>query len=877
MAAPDDQTAEDDVAVEVSESDDDGDIIELPNGDAIVQMDKDAKFPLADADDFYANLAETLPPEEIPTLEIELWKKIEFDKKSREKRDEQYAEGIRRTGLGDDAPGGAKFSGASKVVHPMLTKGCVDFASRTVKEFMPKGGIVKAYIPGTATKKRLDKAQRKSNYMNWQCTKQMKNLRNEMEQSATQSPLGGAAYLRLVYDERLKRPMPIFVPIDDVLLPFAASSFYSAERVTYVEHITQFEFERRIGQGRYLDMDLMPPSQMPQQTQAAQANDKVEGKEADAYNEDGLRDVFEVALELELTDAEVPKEGIAPYLVTIDGHTKKVLAVVRNWEQDDKKFEAMAWIVEFGFIPWRGPYPIGLTHILGGLSAAATGALRALIDAALINNMPALLKLKGVGISGQNASPAPTEITEIQGGPGIDDIKKAIMPMPYNPPSMVLFQLLGFLVEQGEDVVKVALESLTENPGQQLPVGTTLALIEQGMKVLSAIHSRWHYAFQQFLEILHRIDRMYLTDEEILDETGELMCYRSDFQGPMDVIPVSDPEIFTEVQRMAQMQIVAQRSDLHPERYDGHKVEKFILSFTKIPDADSLLLPAPEVEEMNAVNENVALSLGRPVHAYPDQDHLAHIQVLVDFMNDPNLGQSPIIAPIFLTPALTHLKEHMVMWYADYMQKQATKAVEKAGAPEGVGISELLQYKAPDTRQEADKLLATISGQQVKDASGKVFKGLPPAIAAAQQILAKAQQAQTQAAAAAQNPQVQGKIATANIQAQTEAQKLAAQQAQDQAENQLEAQRIQSEAASSAQQVQGEQQRTQTETQADMANTQTEQQGEAQRTQAEIQSKELINAADNQTALSIQQANAASHAASNVTTGTAVGKERPGE
>ena len=444
MAGPEDkpEPEDDQIAVDISE-DEDSDITTTDDGGAIVQIDKDDAIPQPGG--FYDNLLQDLPDEEVSKLEIELWKKIEFDKESRKKRDEQYEEGIRRTGLGDDAPGGAKFQGASKVVHPMLVKGCIDFAARTVKEFMPKGGIVKSYIAGTTTKKRLEKAERKAKYMNWQCMKQMRSLRNEMEQGATQAPLGGAFYLRTVFDEQLKKPVPMMVPIDDVLLPFAASSFYSAERITYVEHITEFEFERRVGSGRYLDAELTPPSQTPEQTLAAQATDKVQGATADPYNEDGLRDLYEVSLMLELSDKEVPDDTLAPYLVTIDGYTKQAIAIVRNWEEDDDKFETMFWMVEFGFIPWRGAYPIGLTHIIGGLSAAATGALRALMDAALINNMPAMLKIKGVGIAGQNASPAPTEITEIQGAPGMDDIRKAIMPMPYNPPSMVLFQLLGFL------------------------------------------------------------------------------------------------------------------------------------------------------------------------------------------------------------------------------------------------------------------------------------------------------------------------------------------------------------------------------------------------------------------------------------------------
>jgi hypothetical protein len=351
--------------------------------------------------------------------------------------------------------------------------------------------------------------------------------------------------------------------------------------------------------------------------------------------------------------------------------------------------------------------------------------------------------------------------------------------------------------------------------------------------------------------------------------------YRSDFQGPMDIIPVSDPEIFTEVQRVAQMQIVAQRAQLMPQLYDLHKVEKLILSYTKIPDAVSLLNPAPEIEEMNAVNENVAMALGRPVHAYPDQDHLAHVQVLVDFIDCPMLGMSPIIAPAFLNAALTHLKEHIVMWYADFMQKQASMRVKEAGAPKGIGIAELLQYKDPETRQEADKLLAGISSSLIAESANAAFKEIPAVIQKAQQILQQQQQGQQQAAMA--NPVAAARIQTAQIAADSKAKELQQQQAADQAEQQLAQQKMQQEAQQGAAETQADSQRTATETQADMAQTQATQAAENQRASQGNQTKELINAADNQTALDINAANAAAKTASNVTTGTAVGKERPGE
>ena len=871
-----DESGEGDASGNVTQTDDGGAIVtatsdksavtSTDDGGAIVQIESDSKIKTEDESDFYDNILADLSQADVSALEMELSQRIEFDLKAREDRDKQYEEGIRRTGLGDDAPGGAKFNGASKAVHPMMTKACIDFGSRTIKELMPKGDIVKSFIAGKSTKARVDKARRKAAYMNWQCVHQMKGLRHELSQGLTQSPLGGASYLRLTPDPVTNKPTPIIVFIDDVILPYAATSFYTAERVTYVEHITQAEYERRVKSGMYMDATYLIPSLNVDETKAAQASAKVEGKTPDPYNQDGLRDVYEVMVCADLNDSyEGKKLEISPYLVSLDKTSKKALRIVRNWEQDDKDKEAMFWMVELGFIPWRGPYPIGFTHIIGALSGAATGALRALLDSAHINNMPTLLKLRGAAFSGQNQSPSPTEMVEVTGGVATDDIRKLMMPIPFNPPSMVLFQLLGFLTEQGEGVVQVALDKLSENANAEMPVGTTLALIEQGMKVLSAIHSRLHYSFAQFLLILHRINRMYLTDDEVLDDTGELMVYRADFQGPLDVIPVSDPEIFTDVQRFAQMQLVAQRADLHPERYDPYKVERMILERTKIPDALELLVPQPEVTEMNAVNENIALALGRPVHAYPDQDHLAHIQVLVDFMSSPMLGQLPIIAPKFIPGALTHLTEHIVMWYASDMEQAATAAIQKQ-TDNKVQISDLLKYTDTDTRQEADKLLATISGQRAILQSKKTLAAIPAIVQRAQQLMKQFQQA---AQSGIQDP----KIVAANITAQVKREELQqeAQEAQD--TNATKQQEIQAENQRTASSQQAEAASRQQQSQAVMTSSADEQQHEDARTAAENQTKIGVNTADNQTAIDIASAEIAAGKHSTVSTGTEVGKK----
>jgi hypothetical protein len=719
------------------------------DGGAIVSLDDDTPSP-ADESDFYRNIAEELDDRDLDDMALDLIQKIDYDKDCRKERDKQQEEAIKRTGLGDEAPGGADFEGASKVVHPMLTKAVVEFESRAIGELMPPEGPVKDFIPGESTKARVEKARRKKTYMNWQFKVQMPEFRAELEQLLTQLPLGGSQYLRLVYDHKKKRPVPIFVPIDDVYLPYAASSFYSAERATYVEHITRFEFRNRVESGQYLDIDhledVTPSNQVPEVTESEKATQKIEGKSDSAYNADGLRDIYEVMTYAELEE----KVGFAPYLISICAHTHKVLSVVRNWEEQDEKKEPMFWMAEFGFVPWRGVYHIGLGHMIGWLSGAATGALRALLDSAHINNLPTLLKLKGTNFTGQSVQLAATQITEVEGGIATDDIRKLMMSIPFNPPSSVLVELLGLLIKEGEDTIKTAMENLTETSSAQMPVGTTMAIIEQGLKVLSAIHSRLHHSMDMVIKILHRINRLYVTTEEIKDETGEVMALRRDFQAPLDVVPVSDPQIFSDVQRYAQIQMVATRAAGNP-LYDQRKVEELILERTKIPNAKELLIPEQKAQEMNAVNENVASSLGRPIAAFPEQDHLAHLQVHLDFLQSPFFGYLAVIAPNYVPAMLSHIREHVVLWYVN----EAFNMVEGALAGD-MSFEDVMKQKDPGVKQELDRLLAQASPKLIQ-AGAQQFAQLP-------QIVAQALQVQQQYAPPMQDPALQ----VAQIQKETE-------------------------------------------------------------------------------------------------------------
>ena len=855
--------------------DEEPDVIDTPDGGAIVKLDDDQPER---SEDFYANLAETMAESELSTMAADYLDLIGKDREARKKRDEQYEEGIRRTGLGDDAPGGAQFEGATRVVHPMLTEACVDFAARAIKELFPPQGPVKDFIPGDPTIEKLKKAKRKTDFMNWQLTVQATEFRAELEQLLTQVPLGGAQYMKVTWNEARNRPEFLFVAIDDMYLPFSATNFYSAQRKTHVQYLTQLEFTQRVKRGMYRDVDLTPVTLEPDFSAAEKANNKIEGRTETSYNEDGLRTVYEIYV---IADIEDDGEAL-PYIISVDKSTSKVLSIYRNWDELDEAQEELQWFVEFPFVPWRGAYPIGLPHMVGGISAAATGALRALLDSAHISNSQTMLKLKGGSKGGQSLEIQPTQVMEIEGGLAADDIRKLIMPLPYNQPSPVLFSLLGFLVDAGKGVIRTSMEDIADG-NANAPVGTTLAKIEQGMVVFSAIHARMHNSMQKMLGILHRLNAMYLDDEDIKEEIGEQLATREDFEGPLDVVPVSDPNIFSEAQRFAQVQAVAQRAAALPQLYDQRAVEERILETLKIPNAQKLLLPPTTPKEQNAVNENLSASLGRPVVAFPAQDHIAHLKTHLAYMMNPALGMSPLIAPAYLPLMLNHLKEHIALWYV-------SSVLELAEEVAGEDVTEQMkELKTPEARQAFDRMLAEAS-LSVTEQAPEVFASLPPVIQQVQQMIQQLQQPgmpqdprlaleqqkmQLQQQDSQQRAQIEGQKMQANM--QMEQVKMQANMQLEQAKMQADVQRDQQRAQLEGQKMQAdgllEQQRMQLEAakaQIDMQLEQMRQDREDQRKKADLDARMAMNLQDNQTAMQLAAAEIASGERFGVSTGTGI-------
>jgi len=752
--------------INIDEQEDGSAVVDMPilateeqeDGSAIIEMDDGPEFN----PEFYDNLADVIDPSTLSDLTFRYLDLLESDKQARELRDKQYEEGIKRTGMGNDAPGGATFMGASKVVHPAMAEGCVDFASRAIKEMFPPDGPVKSKIIGKNNDMKAAVSERKVDFLNWQITEQIEEFRDEQEVLLTQLPLGGSQYFKLWFDEEKKRPCVEFLPIDRVILPFAATNFYTAQRAAEVHEITTFEFQRRIDSGMYRDINYMTATESLEQNKVQQANDKVEGKKYED-NKDGIRKVYHIYTWLELEDDKKTGGANAPYILMIDELDNEVVGLYRNWEEADETRTKLDWIVEFKFIPWRGAYAIGLPQLIGGLSAALTGSLRALLDSAHINNAATMLKLKGAKISGQSQQVDVTQIVEIEGAPGVQDIRQIAMPMPFNPPSQVLFELLGFLDKATNSVVTTAEEKIADITANA-PVGTTQALIEQGSQVYSSIHARLHESQKRVLKILCRLNRWYFDDMQKSDIITDLEITREDFAKNTDVVPVSDPHIFSETQRMAQNQAVLALAEKHPDSFDMNKVLARMLKQMKVPNINEIMKDVPAPEQRTSADENAALLIGQSAYAYIQQDHIAHIQDHLQFAMNPFLGQSPFADPNYLNNLIEHIKQHMTLWYLNRSNGYVEQSLKKP----------MDNYDDPNYTPDIDKMY-TVVGAHVMMDTGEVFGQFMPAL---EKLVQMGQQRQNQPPSLPPDAQVVKDTSMAETQRKTQKDQSDAQLAQ---------------------------------------------------------------------------------------------------
>lgn len=680
----------------------------------------------------FANLADGMDPRRLQIIAQDLLDAIEVDREARKPRDKIYQDGLRRCGLGDNIPGGAPFNGSSQAVVPMMTEAVADYAARVCSEMLPPEGPVKAATVGTPTNDKNSRAERVARYMNYQLTQEMPSFYSEVEAGFSQESLQGAFYLKPVVNDG--QPDVEVVYGDMVHRPWNDGDFYKQVRITHEMLVDKWTFEENVASGLWLDViETSATSDNIEQTQPSIANDRIIGRDLPTENIDDNRPVYETSTILRL---DGPEDDLLPYIVTIDVDTRRIMAIYRNWDEDDADSKRLDFLIEFPFMPWRGGVPLGLAHMIGGLSGAASGALRALLDSALLATMPTGVKLKGgVTAGGQNIRPQPGQTVEVAGSLAQDpDIRKTYMQLEFPQPSTVLFQVLGMLIDLGRGVVRTTFDEFNKMNGE-MPVGTANMMIEQGLKTFGSVFARQHRAMARFLRMIWYINKKTVSNEVVVDQFGELLVTKEDFQGPMTVVPVSDPRVFTDTQRMAGAQLAASRSDMYtqkglPSPYKVRNVELNILRSAKVASPEQLLQDAPEPVQMNAAGENVAASQGMPIKAFPGQDHEAHIAQHAAYAQSPLFGGNPAMALKVLPPLIGHICEHLALWYDDAMKIAANQVLRATFKDQRITIEALQAVKGLEV--QLDRMMAELTPDVMQHAQEQ----LAPVL----EILAKAQQ-----------------------------------------------------------------------------------------------------------------------------------------
>jgi hypothetical protein len=612
------------------------------------------------ADDFDANLAEYMAEGALSTVAGDLSSDIDNDRGSRKDWEKAYTEGLKLLGLNMEERT-EPWNGASGVFHPMITEAVVRFQSETITETFPAAGPVRTKIVGKETSEKKEAAQRVAADMNFQLTEVMKEFRAEHERMLWSLPATGSAFKKVYFDPSLDRQVSIFIPAEDILLPYGTSDIQSCYRVTHVMRKTKNEIVKLQQAGFYCDVDLGDPDK------AIDEINKAKDKETGFSDLNDERfTLYECHVDLDLKgfedeDDDGEPTGIAlPYVVTFIRGTNTVLSVRRNWREDDPLRLKRQHFVHYQYIPGFGAYGFGLFHLIGGFAKSATSLMRQLIDSGTLSNLPGGLKTRGLRIKGDDTPIAPGEWRDVDVGSGA--IRDNIMPLPYKEPSQVLMALLGNVVEEGRRFAATA-DMKVSDMGANAPVGSTLALLERQLKVMTAVQARVHYALKEELQLLAAIIRDYTDDEYSYEPDGEEgpRAKAADYRH-VDILPVSDPNAATLSQRVVQYQAVIQMAQMAPDIYDLPALHRGMLEVLGIKEANKLVPIEDDMKPVDPVSENQAILRGKPVKAFLHQNHDAHIAVHNMLMQDPMIaqmiGQNPQ-APKIMAEMQAHVSEHL--------------------------------------------------------------------------------------------------------------------------------------------------------------------------------------------------------------------------
>lgn len=625
---------------------------------------------------FDANLAEFLDDSTLAEIASDLLGSVEDDMSSRSEWEETYVKGLDLLGVKQEERS-TPFEGASSVTHPVISESVTQFQAQAYKELLPSGGPVKTRIMGAVNPQVEAQAKRVKEYMNYQITEVMEEYDPEMDQMLFYLPLSGSTFKKTYFDVTKGRQVSKFIPAQDVVVPYSATDLFSSPRITHVLKMSENDLRKQQVAGFYRDIDL-PFGGSQDDDFVDNAVDDIEGV-SKSYRDD-VREVYEIHCELDIegfedTGPDGEPTGIKlPYIVTVDRDSSEVLSIRRNYDETDPIRKAKQYFTHYKFMPGLGFYGFGLTHMVGGIGRAATSILRQLIDAGTLANLPAGFKAKGIRVRDSDEPLQPGEFRDIDAPGG--NIRDAIIPLPYKEPSATLAQLLGALVEAGRRFVNVA-DMQASNMNQEAPVGTTVALLERGMKVMSAIHKRLHYAQKNEFRILARvIAENAPVNYPYQVEGGMPGVVQSDFDGRIDIIPVSDPNIFSMAQRVTLAQTQLQLAQSNPQMHNLHAAYRRMYQALEVQNIDEILPPPPQPQPEGAAQENGKMIMGQPAMAFDGQNHQAHIRSHVLAAKAPLVQSAPPVLGMFYA----HIQQHVSLLAREQVMMEAQRLMSEAQA-----------------------------------------------------------------------------------------------------------------------------------------------------------------------------------------------------
>ena len=776
---------------------------------------------------FGENLAEEMDDKELSQIASELVHNYESDKDARSQWEYRYKQGLETLdpngGMAEEENQRAT-RGLSTVVHPMIAEAATQFNAKAIAELYPSGGPVKTVIVGDPSEEMEEQAKRVKDYMNYQITQEMPEYFPDLDQMLFQLPLVGHTFKKVWWDANLDRQCSQFVKAEDFIVSPESKDLYTSSRYSHVIRMPRNDYNKYVKAGYYLPSKYTGNDTDP----SGDIGSEIEG--VDPYGDESTDEVMTL-IEMHTyytfdgidggEDDDDDNVIALPYVITIDYDADKVVSIRRNWDEDDEKQKRRDWFVSYKFLPGTGFYGFGLYHMIGGLGKAATGSLRALLDSAAFANMQGGFKLKG-RVTGGEMQINPGEFADLDAT--VDDVNKAIMPLPFKEPSGTLFNLMNSIVEAGRRFASTADLNVGDvNPNA--PVGSTVALIEQGSKAFSAIHKRLHYSQGQEFKLLGKLNAEYLPEsfEFSMGGVGQTV-YAKDFDDRIDVIPVSDPNIFSTSQRIAQAQAVLQMAQSAPQLHDQYAAYKRMYEAIRISNIDEILKKPEEASRIDPVTENMSLMYGKAIRAFPEQDHDSHIAVHLQFIQDPSLAGNPGAAA--MQPMLiAHIAEHIALLYRQRME-----------ASIGISLPNLPNLRDPkfrfkDINPELDMIISQRAAEVVAKAPQmETIKSLSD--------MMKQQQGQEE-----QNPlqyaQQLAKLEAESLQARTQVQIQA-----DQAKAQ---QNMAIRQAEAEQDLQIDQAKLNAELQAKMAKLELELQMEREKNQIKIQQELIKNANSNNT------------------------------